>query len=306
MTPRWTTLLAIALAVGGPVLAGVPVASTQERADDRASDLLIRIKGPLAIEAGDTVGSAWVFGNDARVTGAVRDRLFVVNGSARIEGSVRGVTIMNGHLELGPTAQVAEDVLLYRSTLSRSPDATVGGGIHEEPGASFSASALWILWVSVTLALVVVALIFARLATAALDDAARMPTSSPGGTVLMATILVVGLPGAAVLAFMSGLGFVLGFLILLVVVPALTFVGYFVSALALGRAALGVPERRAPSIYTNIATGVLVLQLLALIPVVGAVIAVLAGQLGAGAFAYRIWRQQRRDMTLPAPVAVPA
>ena len=90
------------------------------------------------------------------------------------------------------------------------------------------------------------------------------------------------------LAFMSGLGFVLGFLILLVVVPALTFVGYFVSALALGRALLGVPERRAPSIYTNIAAGVLVLQLLALIPVVGALIVVLAGQLGAGAFAYRI------------------
>lgn len=306
MPRRRMTLLALALAAAVSGMARVPTASTQQRADDRASDLLIRIKGPLAIEAGDSVGSAWVFGNDARVTGTVRDRLFVVNGSARIEGSVRSVTIMNGHLELGPTARVTEDVLLYRSTLNRSPDARVGGTIHHESGASFSAPALWILWVSVTLALVAAGLVFARLATAALDDAARIGATSPGRTLLATAILVIGLPGAAVLAFVSGLGFVLGFLILFVIVPAAAFVGYFVSALALGRGLLGMPQRRERNIYAYMATGVVVLQLLALMPVVGLLVAILAGQVGAGAFAYRIWRQQHRTTTQPTAVAVPA
>lgn len=304
MTRR--SLLAVAFAL--MTLASVdPVfAARPQESEDRGSDLLIRIKGPLAVEAGDTVGSAWVFGNDARVTGTVRDQVFVVDGIARIEGSVRGVTIVNGHLELGPTARVAEDVLLYRSTVSRSSGAFVGGKLHHELGPSFSASALWILWVSVTLALIVVGLVVARLGAPTVEEASRFPASTPGATVLTAAAVIVGLPAAAVLAFMSGLGFVLGIIILLFVIPALAFAGYFVSALAMGRALFGIPERRSRSVYAHIATGVLALQLLALIPVVGALVTIVASQIGAGGLVYRTWRQQRTSHRPPLTSPLPA
>lgn len=304
MTRR--TLFAVAMAVAAFAGGAGGSSPSAQQAEERGSDLLIRVQGPLAIEAGDTVGSAWVFGNDARVTGTVRRRLFVVNGTARIEGAVRGVTIVNGHLELGPTARVAEDVLLYRSTLNRSTDALVGGAIHEELGPSFNASALWVLWVSVTLALMVAGLVAVRLGVPGLDGAARLPTRAPGGTLLTTVVMVVGLPMIATLAFISGLGFVLGIFVLVFLIPALSLIGYLVSALAMGRGLLRIPERPERSDYVSVATGVFVLQLLALMPVVGVLIVILAGQIGAGALIYQTWRQQRAMYRRPIAMAVPA
>jgi hypothetical protein len=304
MTRLWKALM-LSIIAGASTAGPLTAARGQEAAKQSASDLLVRIKGPLAIEAGDSVGGAWVFGSNARVTGTVRERLLVVNGDARIEGAVRAVTIVNGHLELGPTARVAEDVLLYRSTVTRAPGATVGGAIHTENGASFSASALWVLWASVTLAMIVAGLVLVRLVTPALDDTALTITRAPAATLLTTALLVLGLPAAAILAFMSGIGFVLGFLIVFVVIPVSTFFGIFVSALALGRALLDTPERRR-SPYTGMGVGVFVLQLLGLIPVAGMLAVIVAGQIGAAAFVYRTWRRQRSDVRRTTAELLPA
>jgi hypothetical protein len=54
--------------------------------------------------------------------------------------------------------------------------------------------------------------------------------------------------------------------------------------------------------YTAIATGVLILQLTALVPVIGALVSLIAAHIGAGALVYRAWRLERERAQAPEPV----
>jgi hypothetical protein len=261
-----------------------------------STDVLARFNGPVNVPQNDTLGSVWVFNNNAQIGGRLRQDLFVVNGRARVDGTVNGnVVVAGGHLELGPSARVGGDVLLYRSTLTRAPGATVAGRIHEERGASFSAKALWFLWFAMTLAIVVAGLLLAYLVGPALQDAARTISTNTGGTLVAAVLLLFGLPAAAILCFMTGIGVAVGFFILFVVMPAAAFVGYIVSGIRVGQMLLGRGRPPGDRPYLTTALGIVALQVIAVIPVIGALVALAASQVGAGALLYRTWRLRRAE-----------
>ena len=127
------------------------------------------------------------------------------------------------------------------------------------------------------------------------------------GSLLTALVMLFGLPAAAILSFVTGIGFVLGFFILFVLIPFLSLAGYVVVGTSLGRAMLG--GRRDPSsrMLTAIALGILVMQVIAVIPGIGGLILLVGSQIGAGALVYRTWRRGRSEQqTHPALIIQPA
>lgn len=308
---RWrnVAILAVLLVAGTTSAQTARERPTPER---NVSDLLLRVNGPVRVAPGDSASTVWVVGNDATIDGTVREQLLVVNGAARVTGVVRGdVTVVNGHLDLAPGARVGGDVLLYRSTLARAPGAQVAGVVHDETGFSFGARAVWLLWLSMTLLVVASGLVFAALAGRQLAESAALVVTDPIGTLVTGAILWAGLPVLAFVSFLTVVGIPLGFAILFVVIPALTWAGYVVAGTALGRIVLrrvrhgaALPAGPGDHPYADAAVGLVLLQLLSLVPGVGGPVVLLAGLVGAGALLYRLWRARPRGAATTGSAAV--
>lgn len=274
------------------IICASPVAASGQSNDQHRSDFMLRLKAPVSVSATDTIGTLVVVANDATVMGTVSD-LVVINGAAHISGTVRGsVTAINGTVELGPAARVGKDMMLYRSTLARQQGATVGGTVHVERGLSVSAPALWMVWVSVTLALIAAGSVLGYLAGPSLEKTAQVMQKDWSHMLLTTLCIVCGLPLIAVLAFMTGVGAIVGLFILFVLIPMLSLAGYLIAGTALGRIILADRDVTR-GMFGAIAVGIVGIQLFALIPVVGGIMVILCSQLGAGALVSESWRRTR-------------
>jgi hypothetical protein len=306
-------------------LALVVDVTTADAQRNQEGNVLLRVGGTALVAPADSVGTALVIRSRGVIEGAVGDQLMVVRGTARVTGRVHGdVVVMNGQVELAPSARVDGDVLLYGSTLIRSPGAVVAGEIHEEKGLSFGARAIWFLWLGTTITLIAAGVAFAALATRSLLASAELIGSATGPTVLTALFLWIGLPGLALLGFLTVIGIPLGFVLVFLVLPALTILGFLVSSTALGRLVMrwrrpppsppppppltlppgAVSVAREP-LFAEVTTGVLIFQIIGFIPGFGGAVIILAGLLGAGALLYRAWtRRPRREVEGPVPAIV--
>lgn len=272
---------------------------------ERDGDLQLRINGPVHIAAGDTASSVWVVNHNATIDGVVREGLGVINGTARVTGRVEGgIVVVNGRLELAPGARVERDVMLYRSTMTRAPDAIVAGVIHQQSGFSLGAGALWLVWLSFTVVVVVAGLLFAELAPRALTESAGYLEAHGGRSALSAVIVAGAIPAIAIASFATVIGIPLGLTLVFVVIPALSFLGYLVAGAAVGSvllvrlAAGGAGTGR----YRTVAVGLILLQVFAALPVLGGLIVLVASLLGVGALVARSWAQRTRAL----PTGVPA
>lgn len=316
------TMVAIPFAAIAAAAAASAPTSAQARDETRdqrrdISDLLLRVNGPVRVAAGDSASTVWVVKNDATIDGTVREQLMVIDGTGRVAGTVRGdVTVINGHLDLAPSARVGGNILLYgRSTIARAPGAQVAGTVHTETGISFGARAMWFLWISMTLFVVLAGLAFAWIGGRQLAESAALVTHEPLGTAIAALVLCAGLPLLAMGAFLTIVGIPFGFAVLFFVIPALSLAGYVVSGTALGRFALerfapraaSEPEAVEDHPFRAAAMGLLLFQIVALVPGIGGPLIFLAGLAGAGAIAYRLWASRpRRTVGAPAATTGPA
>ena len=282
----------------------IPTSRAESQRKPERSDLLLRVQGPVTINAADSVGTVWVINNDVNVMGTA-EQLIVINGRAQISGTVRGnVMLVKSSGTLARTAHVGGDVLLYRSTMS-GVAGTVAGTVHNEAGASLGAQGLWMLWVSITMALIVTGIAFGYFFGDSLGSIADQARTGWKGMFLLTVALVCGLPLVAVLAFMTGIGFVLGFFIMFALIPVLSLLGYIVAGTSIGRALLQVPESSRDKLFGSIAIGIVMFQLLALVPAIGAVSVLLGSWFGASALVYRAWQHERGGVTSPALSAQP-
>src|SRR5690606_23101728 len=186
-----------------------------------------------------------------------------------------------------------------------------------------------------TLMLVLAGLLFAAAGGRQLDEAAALLLRRFGPVVVTTLVLIAAVPILAIFAFLTVIGIPVGIALLVALVPALGLAGYLVAAMALGDvvlrrlgrgrreapaeraarveagpareavapAAAGEPARAPAAVhpYREIALGVVLLQLILLIPFLGFLLVVLAAHLGAGALVYRAWLVWRR----PRPEAGP-
>lgn len=280
-----------------------PLAASAAPPEPRAADSqeaitggLLRWNGDARVAPSERERTVVVINGDAIIQGTVAEQLFVFNGVAQIEGTVEGsVTVVNGRLDLGPSSRVGGDVQLVRSPVFRDPGATVVGQVRDQNDFRMRWAPAWFFWLGVSLLVVVAGLVFAAIGGRQLIGAATTLMTKPGGALLTMLALWVGLPALAVLAFFTLVGVPLGLAILLFVIPALWFVGYLVAGTWIGellvRAQRRVIDDDHP--YLAVVLGLLLLQLIGLLPFVGGLILALAGAVGAGALVLRSWQQLR-------------
>jgi hypothetical protein len=144
--------------------------------------------------------------------------------------------------------------------------------------------ALVLLWLGFGLATIIAALAIAGLASSQVRQAERLISREPLLTGLVGFVAVLLLPVIAIALITTLIGAPLGVGILIGVMPAVAFAGYLVAGIWIGEWILhrgpGDEERGRP--YLAAALGVLVLEVLALVPILGIAV-VIASFLGFGA-----------------------
>jgi hypothetical protein len=294
-------LAVVALALG---LTSVTVAADEGL---HHSGRVIFVSGDFELAAGEQADALIVVDGDASVAGTV-NTLVVIGGSARLEGAVvKTLAITNGSAELDAEATVLGDVLQLNADVHRASGAVVGGQIKDIAGdvalfGVFIGLAALAIWVGFGIATLVAGLLVAGLAARQARAATALIRQEPGKTALTGLLALVLPPVLAVLAMATIIGIPAGLGLLVVVWPAVAFIGYIVAAIWLGEWLL---ERRAGSTpaerpYAAVTVGLLVAFVIGLIPIVTAVLSIL----GLGAVVLAGWRTLRGDR--PPRVALEA
>jgi len=277
-----------------------------------SDDLLLRVNGPINVAAGQEYGNVVVIRDRADVAGVVRHELVVVDGDAMVTGTVEGnVTVVKGTLTLGSSARVTGDVDLINSDLTQASGATIQGKINKNSynwsGWQLFAFSVYV-WISVTIALIIAGLIFAAVGGRQLMAAGALMVRQTGMTIVAALVVGIGIPILAVLAMATILGIPLGLGLLIFLIPALWFFGYLTAGTKLGAVILRQQTSNHP--YLAAALGILLLQVIGLIPFIGGLIDFLAGIFGTGALVLLAWHAWRgpgtsapAQMRLPEPTA---
>jgi len=286
---KWLAAVAIGL-----VLTMFPAIAFAEDGEG-PDDLLVRIGADVRIAKGEKVGAVIVINGDAYIDGEVEDTVLVISGNAIISGKVGGaLTVISGNIELQSSAQV-DDVASIRGDLVRAQGATIAGTIEERDNFGIAAGVAAVFsilfWLAMSVAVVVAGLIFAAIGGHQLKRAAEAMTGDAVGVIVGVVFVWVAIPVIAVLAMVTLIGIPLGIGLLLFVMPTLWFLGYIVAGARLGGALLGLAGRSSgdhPFAATTL--GLVLLQFGVLVPVLGAIVAALAGLWGAGAIAVSAYR----------------
>lgn len=196
-------------------------------------------------------GNATLAGGRVLVLGAVQGHLAVVGGHVYLNGPVGGnVDAAGGEIELGPDARIGGE-LRYRSPeeLTRSPGAEVLGGIQRQAvgaiwtqgpqgqqGPQPARTGLWVLGAGLLVWMLGLMLVAALVVVGLPGLAGGMANTArarPGFCVLLGFIVLVGVPVAALLLMVTGIGFPLA-LLALVLYPAVLMLGLVAAGIALG------------------------------------------------------------------------
>ncbi len=292
------------------VLAGLTLLPLAARATDGADDMSFRVNGPVRVGQGESVSTVVVVRGDAIVKGTVRDALVVVGGTANIWGRVDGrTTVVNGNLRLREGATV-RDVNLVNAQIDRAPGATILGTLDRRAPSRWNLDSTGmglVIWLSMTVTIILAALLYAAIGGRQLERAREVLTREPGRTALGAAFIWLGVPALAVLALVSVVGIPFGLGLLLMVLPVVWFAGYLATAATIGMVVVRrrpVPTKTHP--YGAAALGALVLQSIALVPVLGVLVGLLAGVIGSGALALLAARQIRGSTTTTGALPVEA
>jgi hypothetical protein len=292
------TLVALIAAALALLLAPVPALAQEER-----DDVYVRVNGTVDLAAGESVDTLVAVDSEARVAGTVRGTLVIVNQTATISGDVgRDAIVVNGTLRLEPTAQIGGDVVLINGELSQADGAAIAGGVVERSGASIgaefrraAAAISFVAWLGMTLLFVLVALGWAAIGGRQLSDVAGLLGARPGLATVAAVLFWIVVPIIAVMVFFTVIGIPIGITLLVVVLPLLWGLGYVTTSTRLGFFVADL-RRATPNLahpYLEAVLGVVIFQVIWLIPIVGGIFIALAGLLGAGAIVVHLWRRTR-------------
>jgi hypothetical protein len=274
--------------------AALPATALAQSPEDDEG-FIMRVDGDVVIGPDEQVETVVVINGDLTLEGTVTGFVLVINGDALVSGGIEGdLAVISGDIELTSTA-VVDNVTSVRGDFVRAQGATVTGDVHERDNFRFfwGVAGLFsiLFWLGMTVAVIAAALIFAHFGARQLTNAGATMTGDLVNAIIGTVFLWVGGPALAILAFITVIGIPLGLGILFLLLPALGFLGYLVAGTRLGAFLLGLGGREQTGRpYLAAALGTLLLQLLVLVPVFGALAALVAGAWGAGALAFNIYR----------------
>lgn len=307
--------------VDGPVNGDAVIAGGTVRINGTIGDTLYAAGGQVQVDStvggnarlaggrveigprGNVAGGATIGAGDVRIIGAVRGYLQVAAGSVLIDGPVGGdVFVTAGDLRLGPEARISGSLRYATSSeLSRDAAAQVAGGVEritrdrprasqpaKKKSSSYAGTFIWIGGLMLIAALLVLALpAFTSRVTTTLRE-------RPGQSVMIGFVVLVCVPVAVIVLFLTLIGIPLALLALLAYFVVL-LAGYVMAAVGVGDWVLARARRdQAASRRWRLAAavlGVLAIALLTWIPYLGGVVAFAALIAGIGAISLQMRRR---------------
>lgn len=286
---------ATSVVVAAPALAAPRGTQARNPNDDRQ----VVITGRVVVAPQETVGDVVIINGDARINGSVRGSVFALNGDVIVTGSVKdNVIAVNGRVTVGGGARVGGDVT-SREKARISPGATVDGDVKSVSSrfalGQVGVVAAILLWFAVIASTLVFGLLLLLIAPRAADAFADAGRTAVGASIGLGIAAAVGLPLVGLILLASVLGLPLGAIVLLALGFLYTF-GYVASAYFLGRLILRPPTNR----FLAYLVGWAILSVAGLIPVLNVIVLIAATVYGLGMIVVALFRA-RGGPREPAP-----
>jgi hypothetical protein len=286
-------------AAGGNVLLGGPI----------ADDAVVAGANLLLLPGGDVGRDALMAGNSATVQGDVGRRLRAAGGAVTLQGAVGDeVQADAGKLQIGPDASIRGPIT-YESGEEAivAPTAQLGGPIErtEPPRQDAIGSGLAVLvrWVRGVVGLFAAGLLLLLVVPRVLGRTATELWANPGRSAGYGFLGLFALPAVALVVFGVGLlvgGWWIGGALLAVLALAL-IVGFEASGLALGSRLVAWSGRPPGSPVWALLVGLAVLVGVGFIPLIGAIVVLLAALIGLGGLLVSGYRERQLTRSaLPA------
>jgi len=259
------------------------------------------ITGGAVVPPGQTAGDVVVVDGPVRIAGHATGNVVSVGGPVRVAGRVDGDLIaVSDRAFLGPRARVGGDLRYGDESPVLARGARVGGTISNENWSDATNGWGWVSrlpwWIAVSVSTLIVGALLTWLAPGALAAADRAVRERVGASIGWGIALAIGVPLLAILALITLVGIPFGVALLLAAIPVL-LIAYATSACTFGRRVVG---NRSASPWMALLAGWAILRVLALIPVAGGLVGLVATILGLGGLAVALWRARR-----PSPPARP-
>ena len=262
------------------------------------------ITGGVVVPAGQIAGDVVVLDGTVTIAGHVTGDVVSVAGPVRVTGRVDGDLIaVSDRALLGSTARVGGDLHYGDESPVLARGASVGGKISNEDWTDSANGWGWVSalawWLAVSVSTLIVGVLLVWLVPGALYAAERAARERLGPTVGWGVVIAIGVPVLAILALVTLVGIPFGVALLLAAIPVLV-VAYATAAWIVGRRVL---RDRSTSPWAALFAGWGIVRVLALIPVLGALVGLAATVVGLGALAVALWRARRTGAPAAAPEA---
>jgi hypothetical protein len=205
--------------------------------------------------------------------------------TGRIDGDLIAVS---NRAFIARTARIGGDVNYGDERPVIAPGARIGGTVTSENWSDASNGWGWVStlgwWLAVSVSTLIVGALLLWLAPRALRAAELAVRERLGASVGWGVAIAIGAPLLAILALVTLVGIPFGIALLLAAIPIL-LIAYTTTAWIVGRAVL-----RNASPWVALFAGWAILRILALIPVAGAIVGLVATVVGLGALTVALWR----------------
>ena len=247
------------------------------------------VVGPVLVDRDQTAGDIVVVSGDVTIRGEVAGDLLVVDGDLTIRGSVAGdVVAVSGLVTLGRRGQVDGDIVYGDERPVQTPGSQVGGNVEKFAIGDASVFAAIGFWVAFTVSMLLLGLVLLLIAPRAGEAVARTGRERPLPSALVGLLAFFLLPVIAFAAAVTLIGLPLGIVLLLLILP-LYAIGYLTTALVVG-------TRIVKKGILGFIAGIVILQLLVLIPIVGGLVGFLATIFGLGVLLVALFRARSQPV----------
>ena len=277
--------------------------------------VLLSAGGDITLPAGEHADAVIVINGTATIMGEA-NTVVAIDGAATLVGArTESIVAVRSPIEIGPDTVVQGDVMTLDSLVHQTGNAEVTGEVKDLASmligiGAVLGPALLLLWIGFGLAGIVAGLFLAGLAARQVREAEALISHEPGRTLVAGIVGLFAVPTVAVVLMITVVGAPLGIGILLMAWPLVGFIGYLVAGIWIGDWVLHqtARDRDGERPYMAAAVGVLILEVLAIVPVLAIVVAI-ASLFGFGAvllLALRTLRPRSSSQpTVPGPLPAP-